>query len=141
MRPMWSSGITPAPPTPVSWHIKQLSLPSNGWGVSVPIPAAVDVGASAVVGGGTGVAVGVGAGVGAGVVVGAGAGVGAGVTVAVGTGAGAGAGAGVELLQAESTVKERRTITIASHNTRFTFILDASFKLIDGLKLNRYSTL
>ena len=129
---MWSSGITPAPPTPVSWHIKQLSRPSNGWGVFIPIPAAVVVGAGLVVGGGTGVAVGVGVVVGAGA--GAGAGVGVAVAVGAGTGAGAGAGAGVELLHAESNARERSITTVANHNTRFTFILYASFKLTGALE-------
>ena len=84
MRPAWSAGTALAPPMPVSWHIRQLSRPSNGWGVGVGPP----VGAG-VVGAGSGTGAGAGAGTGAGAGAGTGAGAGA------GTGAGAGAGAGV----------------------------------------------
>lgn len=74
MRPAWSAGTAVASPMPVSWHIRQLSRPSNGWGVGVGPP--------------------VGAGAGEGAGVGAGAGGGAGGGAGVGAGAGGGAGAG-----------------------------------------------
>lgn len=59
VRPEWSSGILVASPTPVSWHIRQLSRPSKVCGIAVGFPVDVGVG----VGAGAGVGVGVGVGV------------------------------------------------------------------------------
>lgn len=62
MCPLWSAGILLAPPTPVSWHIRQSSRPSSGCGVAV----GVNEGGGAGFGAGAGVGAGLGAGAGAG---------------------------------------------------------------------------
>ncbi len=69
-RPAWSSGIAEASPTPVSWHMRQVSWFSNSCGIGVAPGGEVVVG----VGAGAGAGVGAGAGAGAGAGVGAGAG-------------------------------------------------------------------
>ena len=59
-RPAWSAGIAVAPPTPVSWHIRQLSRPSSGCGVAGGAAAGLGAGASAGAGAGAGVGAGAG---------------------------------------------------------------------------------
>ena len=100
MRPAWSSGILDASPTPVSWHIRQLSRPSKVWGVAVGSP------------------------------VGVGAGFGVGVVVVEGVGFVVGSVVGAEPPQAVSSSTMIRSAAINTHCTDFCFTLLTSSLLM-----------
>jgi len=54
VRPLWSTGILVASPSPVSWHIRQSARPSSVCGIAVGVAAGgVGTGSSFVGGGGS----------------------------------------------------------------------------------------